>query len=156
MFEAVVFLFYSCSTHGIFPESLLNLSNSFHLGIAKLLAKFNIEYERSSFCKDGFSNLWVRFALLCCRSFPIRQHVAEQKVLGLLTTASHYLHVLWGLCSCDSTRWFLYYRDPSQDGIATWNVPMTPDVETATKESLSLNIRLNSFYKTVICEQTML
>ena len=32
---------YSCDTHGIVPESLLNLSNSFHLGIAKLLAKFD-------------------------------------------------------------------------------------------------------------------
>jgi hypothetical protein len=28
-------------THDILPESLLNLSNSFHLGIAKLLAKFD-------------------------------------------------------------------------------------------------------------------
>jgi len=41
IFEAVVPLFYSCDTHGIVPESLLNLSNSFHLGITKLLAKFN-------------------------------------------------------------------------------------------------------------------
>ena len=40
-FEAVVPLFYSCDTHGIVPESLLNLSNSFHLGIAKLFAKFD-------------------------------------------------------------------------------------------------------------------
>jgi len=41
IFEAVVPLFYLCDTHGIFPESLLNLPNSFHLGIAKLLAKFD-------------------------------------------------------------------------------------------------------------------
>ena len=41
IFEAVVPLFYSCDTHGVVPESLLNLSNSFHLGIAKLLAKFD-------------------------------------------------------------------------------------------------------------------
>jgi len=40
IFEVVVPLFYSCDTHGIVPESLLNLSNSFHLGIAKLLTKF--------------------------------------------------------------------------------------------------------------------
>ena len=40
-FEAVVPLFYSCDTHGIVPESLLNLSNSLHLGLAKLLAKFD-------------------------------------------------------------------------------------------------------------------
>jgi len=37
----VVPLFYSCDTHGIVPEGLLNLLNSFHLGIAKLLAKFD-------------------------------------------------------------------------------------------------------------------
>jgi len=37
----VVPLFYSCDTHGIVPEGLLNLSNSFHLSIAKLLAKFD-------------------------------------------------------------------------------------------------------------------
>ena len=41
IFEAVVPLFYSCDTHGIVPEGLLNLSNSFHLGIAKLSAKFD-------------------------------------------------------------------------------------------------------------------
>ena len=41
IFEAVVPLFYSCDTHGIVPESLLNLSNSFHLCIAKILAKFD-------------------------------------------------------------------------------------------------------------------
>jgi len=41
IFEVVVPLFYSCDTHGIVPEGLLNLSNSFHLGIAKLLAKFD-------------------------------------------------------------------------------------------------------------------
>ena len=32
--------FYSCDTHGIVHKGLLNLSNTFHLGIAKLLAKF--------------------------------------------------------------------------------------------------------------------
>jgi hypothetical protein len=37
----VVPLFYSCDTHGIVLESLLILSNIFHLGIAKLLAKFD-------------------------------------------------------------------------------------------------------------------
>jgi len=41
IFEAVVPLFYACDTHGIVPESLLNISNSFHLGIAKPLAKFD-------------------------------------------------------------------------------------------------------------------
>ena len=41
IFEAVIPLFYSCDTHGIVRESLLNLSNSFHLGIAKLLAKLD-------------------------------------------------------------------------------------------------------------------
>ena len=41
IFEVVVSLFYSCDTHGIVPEGLLNLSNSYHLGIAKLVAKFD-------------------------------------------------------------------------------------------------------------------
>jgi len=41
IFEAVVPIFYSCDIHGIIPEGLLNLSNSFHLGIAKLFAKLD-------------------------------------------------------------------------------------------------------------------
>jgi len=41
IFEAVVPFLYSCDTHGIVPESLLNLSSSFHLGIAKLFAEFD-------------------------------------------------------------------------------------------------------------------
>jgi len=40
-FEVLVPLFYPCDTRGIVPESLLNLSNNFHLRIAKLLAKFD-------------------------------------------------------------------------------------------------------------------
>jgi len=46
--------------------------------------------------------------------------------------------------------------DPTQDGIATWNVPMTPDIETAMKELLSFNNRFTTFYETVVCEHTML
>jgi len=40
-FEAVVPFVYPCDTRGIVPENLLNLSNTFHLRIAKLLAKFD-------------------------------------------------------------------------------------------------------------------
>ena len=38
--------------------------------------------------------------------------------------------------------------DPTQDGIATWNVPVTPDIETATKEPLNFNNRFTTFYET--------
>jgi len=77
---------------------------------------------------------------------------------------SHSFHVLRGSCSCDRTRWFvLHYRspcskrcDPPQDGIATWNVPMTSDIETATKERLSFNNLFTTLHKTVVCEHTML
>jgi len=31
-----------------------------------------------------------------------------------------------------------------------------PDIETATKEPLSFNIRYTTFYETVVCEHTML
>jgi len=41
IFEAVVPLFNLCDAHGIVPESLLNLPNSFYLGIGKLLGKFD-------------------------------------------------------------------------------------------------------------------
>jgi len=75
---------------------------------------------------------------------------------------SHSFHILRGSCSWDRTRLFLHYRhpcsercDPPQDGIATWNVPMMPDVETVTKEPLSFNNRFTS-YETVVCEHTML
>jgi hypothetical protein len=50
IFQPVVTLFNSCDPHGIAPESLLNLSDSFHLGIAKLLANFYAITLLKSFC----------------------------------------------------------------------------------------------------------
>ena len=89
----------------------------------------------------------VIFALLYFLLFPIRQHVADQNGWTPHDGLSHSFHVLRGSCSCDRTRWFLLHyrsscskrRDPPQGGIATWNVPMTPDSETATKEPLSFS-----------------
>jgi len=49
IFEALVPLFYSCDTLDIVPEGLLNLSNSFHLGIGKLLVKFDAIPQLESF-----------------------------------------------------------------------------------------------------------
>jgi len=118
--------------------------------------------ERSSFCKDGIPNLCVRFRAFAHSRFdsisPGRTGWTPHDVI------SHSFHVLRGSCSCERTRWFLlHYRapcskrcDPPEEGITTWNVPMTPDIETATKESLSFNNRFTTFYETVVCEHKML
>jgi hypothetical protein len=49
VFESVVPLFNLCDAHGIITENQLNLSNGFHLAIAKLLAKFDAIPQLKSF-----------------------------------------------------------------------------------------------------------
>jgi hypothetical protein len=54
-------------------------------------------------------------------------------------------------------RSFLFEKDLThlKMVLRTWNVPMTPDIETATKEPLSFNNRFTTFYETVVCKHTM-
>ena len=92
--------------------------------------------ERSSFCKGGFPDLRVRFALPCFCSFPVNSMSLSRTGWTPHDGLSHSFHVLRGSCSCNRTRWFiLHYRspcstrcDPPQDGIVTWNVPMMPNI----------------------------
>jgi hypothetical protein len=66
------------------------------------------------------------------------------------TVATQSFHVLRRSCSCDITILRVRKDDPPQDDIATWNVPMTPDIETATKP-LSFSNRFTTFYESVTC-----
>jgi len=88
---------------------------------------------------------------------------AEQ--VGLLMTASLTLSTFSGVHAVATGPGGFFFIivppclkrcDPPQDGIVTWNVPMTPDIETAMKELLSFNHRFITFYKTVVCEHTIL
>ena len=134
----------------------------FQINITPLI--FSVEFIYYHEMIRYYAPFCVRFALLCCRPFIIRQHVAEQNGWTPHGGHSHSFHVLRSSCSCDRSRWFLlHYRsscskicDPPQDGIATWNVPMTPDSETAKKEPLSFNNRFTTFYETVLRKHTML
>ena len=91
--------------------------------------------------------------------FLIRQHVVEQN--GLDSS-------LWPLSLFPPSPGFVQFRQdqvvsssvslllfekmrPTSRWFATWNVPMTPDSETATKEPLIFNNRFITFYATVVC-----
>ena len=96
------------------------------------------------------------FRLFMYEKFLIRQHVTEQNGLDSsrlpLSLFPHSLGFvqLWQDQVVSSSLLFLLFKkmcNPPQDDTATWNVPMTPDIETATKEPLVSIINSPLFMK---------
>ena len=108
----------------------------------------------------------IRYYMPFFCSFLTRQHVAEQNgldssrwPLSLFTRSPGFVQLRQDQLVSSSLSFLLFDKmwcDTPQDGTATWNVPMTPDIETATKEPLSFNNRFTTFYENVVCKHTML
>ena len=135
----------------------------FEINIAPLI--FSVEFIYYHEMTRYYMPFCVRFALLYFSLIPNSTACRRAERVGLLTMASLTLSTFSGVRAVATGPGGFFFiivplvrKDVThlKMVIATWNVPMTPDIETATKEPLSFNNRFTTIYETVVCKHTML